>query len=693
MSRCLPARRRAAARASARTGALVAATLLAALPFAPPAAASTVPQAIAPSPLVPSTMPSSAPVPVMIVLDASGSMNQADAPGPRIDAAKAAVTGLVGSLPAGAQVGLMVYGTGTGSADADKAAGCRDIRTLVPVGPLDPAALAAQVAGIGASGYTPIGSALTAAADALPTEGPRSIVLVSDGEDTCAPPAPCDVARDLHRQGVDLTVHTVGFKVDATARDQLGCVAEATGGTYSDAADGTALAQALQAKVDVAITGYTTAGIPVTGADQASAQAPLLTPGQYVDTFAVGGSADTASSGTTKYYTVPVQAGMRPYISATLVPPDDNVGSIDILGVDLDLLRTDLQDCRSERGFEVLTGSQNKAPTAVLDGPTFGDPKAPSTCPTDGTAILRVTRIGKAWADQPMPMEIVVRMEPPADTAGLLPQATKGDVLPAPVHGPPTALTGGSSFNDAPELTSGTTYADTLVTGESRYYRVRLEWGQRMSYLITEVGPAQPSLGYVGSTVWVDTYNPLREQVTRLSDTSGKSWYRGPVTADPFTASTDYPVRYTNRSGTDQRDFALDGDYYLRVNADRHEQEPASTTFQITVVVSGEIEPGPTYLPAGSGSTTVGSAASTGTPTAVPTTPSSAVVASSAPTGSTTAADGSADGSAADRAPDAGIPGWVWALGGALAAGAVAAGLVLVARRRTAGGPDAGGTR
>ena len=44
-------------------------------------------------------------------------------------------------------------------------------------------------------------------------------------------------------------------------------------------------------------------------------------------------------------------------------------------------------------------------------------------------------------------------------------------MLPAPVHGPPTALTGGSSFNDAPELTSGTTYADTLVTGESRYYR------------------------------------------------------------------------------------------------------------------------------------------------------------------------------------------------------------------------------
>ncbi|WP_420121039.1 vWA domain-containing protein, partial [Nakamurella sp.] len=631
MSRRLPTRHRAAARASARAGALVGATLLAALPFVPSAAAASSPIAAAASALAPATAPATAPVPVMIVLDASGSMNQDDAPGPRIDAAKAAVTDLVASLPADAQVGLMVYGTGTGSADTDKAAGCQDVRTLVPVGPLDPAALTAQVAGIGASGYTPIGTALNAAADALPNEGPRSIVLVSDGEDTCAPPAPCDVARDLHGQGVDLTVHTVGFKVDATARNQLSCVAEATGGTYSDAGDGVGLAQALQAKVDVAITGYTTAGTPVTGADQASPQAPLLTPGQYVDTFAVGGTGDSGSTGTTKYYTVPVQAGMRSYISATLVPPDDNVGSTDIVGVDLDLLRTDLKDCRSERGFNVLTGSQNKAPTAVLDGPTFGDPKAPSTCPTDGVAILRVARIGKAWADQPMAMEIVVRMEPPADTAGLLPQATKGDLLPAPVHGTPTALPGGSSFNDAPVLTSGTTVTDTLITGESRYFRVPLAWGQRMSYLITEVGPAQPSLGYVGSTVWVDTFNPVRAQVTRSEDTSGKFWFRDSAADDPFAASTDYPVRYTNRFGTDQRDFALDGDYFLRVNADRHEQEPASTTFLITVVVSGEVEPGPTYLPAGSGPTTTGPGSSTGS-TAAATTPSSAVVATSAAT-------------------------------------------------------------
>ena len=50
--------------------------------------------------------------PVMIILDASGSMNTADAPGPRIDAAKQAVVALVEALPEGSPVGLLVYGTG-----------------------------------------------------------------------------------------------------------------------------------------------------------------------------------------------------------------------------------------------------------------------------------------------------------------------------------------------------------------------------------------------------------------------------------------------------------------------------------------------------------------------------------------------------------------------------------------------------
>ena len=301
----------------------------------------------------------------MIVLDASGSMNQADAPGPRIDAAKAAVANLVDALAAQTQVGLQVYGTGTGSTDAEKTAGCTDIRTLAPVGPLDAAAIKAQIGTVIASGYTPIGNALRAAADALPNEGPRSIVLVSDGEDTCAPPAPCDVARELKQQGIDLVVHTVGFKVDATAREQLSCIATATGGTYSDADDAAQLNTVLATKVDYAVTGYTLQGTAVTGAAQPSREAPLLTPGQYVDTLANGDTSITDSSGSMKYYTVPIRPGVRLYVSVTIVPPDALATEISGFGTDVDLLRGGLAELRG--GLRTKRRGGQLRPTAGGD--------------------------------------------------------------------------------------------------------------------------------------------------------------------------------------------------------------------------------------------------------------------------------------------------------------------------------------
>ena len=65
--------------------------------------------------------------PVMVVLDSSGSMTARDAggSGTRMDAAKRAVGSMVDGLPAQAPVGLTIYGAGTGSSGAEKAAGCR----------------------------------------------------------------------------------------------------------------------------------------------------------------------------------------------------------------------------------------------------------------------------------------------------------------------------------------------------------------------------------------------------------------------------------------------------------------------------------------------------------------------------------------------------------------------------------------
>lgn len=187
------------------------------------------------------------PAPTVLILDGSGSMTQADAPGPRMDAAKAAAHSLVAALPDGALVALETYGTSTGSADSDKAAGCRDVTTLLPLGPLDRATFGAALDRIVPSGYTPISMALETAVNQLPNDGkPQAVVLVSDGEDTCDTP-PCDTAARIKQSHPGLTISTVGFKVDGSAADQLRCIADATGGLFVQAGNANQLAARLQA--------------------------------------------------------------------------------------------------------------------------------------------------------------------------------------------------------------------------------------------------------------------------------------------------------------------------------------------------------------------------------------------------------------------------------------------------------------
>ncbi|MGH3676972.1 MAG: vWA domain-containing protein [Mycobacterium sp.] len=190
-------------------------------------------------------------VPTVLILDASGSMNEADAPGPRIDAAKAAGQAFVDAMPDDSRMALMTYGTGTGSTAAEKDAGCQDVKTLIPLGPMDRDRMGSEISALRASGYTPISLALQRAVSLLPTDGaPQAIVLVSDGEDTCGAP-PCDAAAAAKKSHPGLTISTVGFKTDGPASAELNCIASVTGGMFVQAANANQLAARLTAVQDV----------------------------------------------------------------------------------------------------------------------------------------------------------------------------------------------------------------------------------------------------------------------------------------------------------------------------------------------------------------------------------------------------------------------------------------------------------
>jgi Ca-activated chloride channel family protein len=563
-------------------GALVVTALLAAV--APAAAA------------VPPPAASGESTPVMVVLDASGSMKQADAPGPRIDAAKRAVTGLVAALPADARVGLTVYGTGTGSGAADKAAGCRDIRQLIPVQAVDRAAFGTAVAGIRASGYTPIGRSLQEAAKGLPTEGPRSVVLVSDGEDTCAPPAPCDVAKQLKAAGTDLVVHTIGFKVGAAARTQLACIAAATGGTFREASSGAALGAVLETQVQRAIQPYTAVGTPIRGG-ASPASAPEIRPGQYLDTYEKGGKG-AGGDGTIKFYKITLQPGDTPYVSATLIPPGLRVENITGFSVGVTLVDAEGGSCTSASGFASTVGVFGKVvpQAAVVTPGPVGDDGWRERCSDGSPVYVRVRRGGNSYQTQQLPVELAFRIEPGITSPG--PPAVTGvlPAVPAPAESATRPVEAGFSFNDAPPLQPGS-YAGSIVSGETRFYRVRLGWGQRLAYRL--VVPAQAGVRLQAAALYVNLASPLRQ---KLEQSPGTRTYQliGGDEDQTMTGSTAAPVRWSNRDAPTSfaiRPYSVDGDYFLVLDASYPLGRPIFTMpFRLTVAVDGAAEPGPAYV-------------------------------------------------------------------------------------------------
>jgi hypothetical protein len=172
---------------------------------------------------------------VSLVLDASGSMNAKLPDGQsRIDAAKKAVTDLVSRMDAGTRLSLRAYGHQSPTQARD----CKDTSMLVGFGPVsaNKAEVASRAQALQARGYTPITFALTAAAQDIAAEesGERVVVLVSDGQETCAAD-PCVAARALAAADAKLVIHTIGFGVGAAARTQLQCIANVARGSYFDA--------------------------------------------------------------------------------------------------------------------------------------------------------------------------------------------------------------------------------------------------------------------------------------------------------------------------------------------------------------------------------------------------------------------------------------------------------------------------
>lgn len=544
---------------------------------------------------------------VVLVLDASGSMAKPDpSGGSKMDAAKKALNQAINAMPTNVQVGLRVYGA---DKDSQAAGSCQDSRLVHPVSTLDKPGLSAQIAKFKPRGDTPIAYAMSQAAADLGKGGKRHIILVSDGEETCAPD-PCATVKQLNRDGVRIQIDTVGFGVGDKARKQLSCVAEAGGGTYYDAADGKALITSLEQLSARTARPYTVSGTPVTGGDS-PVGAPELVAGQYTDT-----SSAAASDSTTKYYKIKRSIpGSTIRVSRVVRMPVASWDTSLERGSWQETLETlDGLDCASESERATDSAEIGVVLTSTLlalsRDPRVAEPEKKG-CFEDETLIYSIKR--REGADKNVPFELRVIEEPPVENAGDLPNGVAVDPwklpdgITSPASGTPKQVTGGASFNDALEVESGT-YTTEVVPGEVVFFKTKIGYGQSGVFaldglqLSDAVRLRQDGRGDILSNLYAPDFSHM--DLERPSTYTTFYTTQEGVNLSSPEISIVPEVRYRNRwdseamHNSDSRGFSMDGYYYYAVGLSKDKTllgQPAQIQFSFEV--KGEALDGPAATP------------------------------------------------------------------------------------------------
>jgi len=490
---------------------------------------------------------------VILVLDGSGSMEEPAGGGQsRMEAAKDGLRKVIEKLPAESSVGLRLYG----STISDGPGSCEDSELVVPVEKVDKGALTDGVDSLEPLGNTPIAYALEQAVGDLPSEGPTSIVLVSDGEENCGGD-PCQVARDLSDSGHDLYVDVVGLQVDDAARNQLTCIASAGGGTYYDVKDIEELPSTLTRTTVRGARGYEPAGQPVEGGTAAADPAPVGD-GQWLDTVGDSG---------VEYYEIADPGPGTIHVSASTPPSSDSNTTAEV--IDLEMTAADGTKCGTGRSFVQGASNAGSPFTATFSA----TPEIREKC-GEGPYVVSVEAPDVTGVQ---PLELQVLSEPDVESVDGLPAASesrgfsdaaKGDTDPAAEAVP---AIGSPNFAGAPPVQPGT-YSDSILSGETLFYRVPdVDWGQQVVCDI-EIQPASDAKSALADkhykkTFLARTYGPLKNPLVDPASTDHRAAYDG---AESSTAHAATPqVRYLNRTSSDDavQGAAIAGDYYCALTA------------------------------------------------------------------------------------------------------------------------------
>ncbi|MFE2227044.1 hypothetical protein [Streptomyces kronopolitis] len=355
-----------------------------------------------------------------------------------------------------------------------------------------------------------------------------------------------------------------------------------------------------------AIPGYRIADSATrVGGSASNSDAPRLSPGLHTDRI---------KRGEKKYYSVNLDDRTNAYFSAVAAPrPGTKVRDYG------DKLTINVQDSSGHTcdtgASPFFRGGGMAYPIADYATRRIGPDR--TACQKAGPYYLVLSRQGSAASGSDIwPIELDYLEEPPlkGSTPARPGQGTWSTATPAPRTDPTErAARGGTGFNDAGSVTSGV-WTDRIRPGETRFYRVPVDWGQRLN-LSAELPNAGGSTtgspngralgrtsGFVASGLGLGVYNPARGAVGGATFVP----YRGePAAAKEFTAPVDYGNRFNPVNAVSAMRFA--GWYYIAVSLhpDAARYFPKGTDLTLRVDVRLHAKDGPDYdRPAGTFSVT-----------------------------------------------------------------------------------------
>jgi hypothetical protein len=299
---------------------------------------------------------------------------------------------------------------------------------------------------------------------------------------------------------------------------------------------------------------------------------------------------DTLGPGEKRYYTVTLDATSDVYVSAVAAPkPGTKVAYDD--GIELSLASPDNTSCGTDP--DPSFSSDNAA--RPIAGYASRRIRQDGECQQAGTynfSVARGTDPGSAPVRWPIEIRFMVEPHVKAGPTAAPPSGSWSTVAPEPPTGVPQVRRGGTGFNDARSLSTGV-WKDRILPGETRFYRVPVDWGQQL-FGTAEFANAQVTDddGFASDGLRVELYNTARGWFD-----GGSSSYDGEQSAIPFHTA---PANYANRlsdDGTAVDRMRFSGWYYLAVGVHQDVAKFVHGSVPVTLRlrIKGAARPGPHY--------------------------------------------------------------------------------------------------